>query len=100
MAQTKQLEKKIPDTSGLFEKTDYKAKITEIENKMPSISGLATNAALTVVEDKIPDDKIPKKQIKTQKLPKLKGNLLVIIMANILVLQNLLRFQQKFLVQD
>ena len=28
-------------------------KITEIENKIPSISGLATDAALTAVENKI-----------------------------------------------
>ena len=30
-------------------------KITEIETKIPSISGLATNAALTAVEKKIPN---------------------------------------------
>ena len=35
--------------------TDYNAKITEIESKIPSISGLATNSALTTVENKIPD---------------------------------------------
>ena len=29
-------------------------KITEIEGKIPSITGLATNAALTAVENKIP----------------------------------------------
>ena len=32
--------------------------MTEIEGKIPSISGLATNAALTTVENKIPDVKI------------------------------------------
>ena len=37
------LESEIPDTSGLI-KTDYNAKITEIEGKTPNISGLATNA--------------------------------------------------------
>ena len=42
----------------LLKKTDYKAKMTEIEGKIPSISGLATNAALTTVENKIPDVKI------------------------------------------
>ena len=36
-------------------KTDYSAKITEIESKIPSTSGLATNSALTAVENKIPD---------------------------------------------
>ena len=55
MKQTKQLENKIPDTSGLVKKTDYNAKITEIEDKMPRIRGLATNALLTTVENKIPN---------------------------------------------
>ena len=55
MTQTKQLENKIPDTSGLVKKTDCNAKITEIEGKMPRISGLATNALLTTVENKIPN---------------------------------------------
>ena len=45
----------IPDTSGLAKKRDYNAKITEIENKIPSISGLATTYILNVVENKIPD---------------------------------------------
>ena len=47
--------KKITDTSGIIKKTDYNAKIPEIEGKIPSISGLATNAALTAVENKITD---------------------------------------------
>ena len=36
-------------------KADFNCKITEVENKIPSISGLAPNSALTVVENKIPD---------------------------------------------
>ena len=36
-------------------KTDYNTKITEIEGKIASISGLATSAALTAVEHKILD---------------------------------------------
>ena len=36
-------------------KKDYNAKIYEIEDKIPSITGLATTAALTAVENKIPD---------------------------------------------
>ena len=36
-------------------KTDLNAKITEIESKIPSITGLATNSALTAVKNKIPD---------------------------------------------
>ena len=49
------MENRIPNTSGLVKKTDYNPKITEIENKIPSISGLATNSALPAVEDKIPN---------------------------------------------
>ena len=47
--------KKVPDTSGLVKKTDYNSKISEIESKIPSTSALATNSALTAVENKIPD---------------------------------------------
>ena len=39
----------------LLKKTDYNTKITEIEGKIPSISGLAINDVLTAVENKIPN---------------------------------------------
>ena len=55
MTHIKKLENKIPDTSGLVKGLDCNAKATEQENTIPSISGLATNAALTVVENKIPN---------------------------------------------
>ena len=50
------MDTKIPDTNGLVTKTDYSSKITEIESKIPitGITGLATNSALTAVENKIP----------------------------------------------
>ena len=48
------LEKKSLDTSGLVKKTDN-AKITEIENKIPSISRVATNFVLTALENEIPN---------------------------------------------
>ena len=54
-ADKSKIENKIPDTSDLVKKTDCNAKITKIEGKIPSISGLATNAALTAVENKIPN---------------------------------------------
>ena len=38
-----------------FWKADYSAKVSEIEAKMPSISCLAADSALTAVENKIPD---------------------------------------------
>ena len=36
-------------------KTDSNVKTTEIEGKIPSITGLATNSALTAVQNKISD---------------------------------------------
>ena len=92
------LEKEIPDTSGRNKKTDYNTKITEIENKIPSISGLATNSALATVEDKIPNIicLVKKNKSITQKLLKLKKNLRIIIMANILLLQSLEANCRKF----
>ena len=48
-------DKKLPDKSELIKKTDLNTKITEIESKIPSITGLATNLVLTAVENKIPD---------------------------------------------
>ena len=54
-AEKTDLEYEIPVTSELAKNTDYNTKITEIENKIASISGLITNSALPVVEDKIPN---------------------------------------------
>ena len=48
----------------LLKKTDYNAKISEIGNKISNNSGLATNSALTSVENKIPNvSNLVKKQI-------------------------------------
>ena len=38
----------------LLKKTNYNTKITELENKIPDISNLATKTALTAIENKIP----------------------------------------------
>ena len=40
--------------SGLVKKANYNTKITEVENKIPGISNLATKTALTSIENKIP----------------------------------------------
>ena len=47
--------KKIADRSDLAKTADLHVKITEIEAKIPSITGAATNPALTAAENKIPD---------------------------------------------
>ena len=38
---------------NLIKKTNYNTKITELENKIPDISNLATKATLTTLENKI-----------------------------------------------
>ena len=43
------------DTSKFILKSDYDADKTELENKIPNISNLATKAALNKIENKIPD---------------------------------------------
>ena len=49
------LENKIHDHSGLVQKTDHDAKITEIEGKIPDVTNLATKTALTTIENETPD---------------------------------------------
>ena len=39
----------------MVKKTDFNAKITEVEGKISSITGLATSSGLTAIENKIPD---------------------------------------------
>ena len=91
------LEKKISDADKKFLilvellKTYYNAKITEIQGKIPNISGLPTNSALTGLENKVGSvSNLPKKQIITQKLMKFKKKLLIMIMKSILMFQNLI----------
>ena len=83
---------KISDTIGPAKKADYNAKITEIEGKIPSISGLATNAALITVENKIPNiNGLVKKTDYDAKITEIeKRHLLIIIMINMLLLQSLI----------
>ena len=38
----------------MLKKTDYDAKLTELESKIPDVSILATKTALTAVENEIP----------------------------------------------
>ena len=93
--------KKIPDISGLIKKSVYKSKINEIESKTPSTSASATTSVLPAVENKISDvGSLVKKQIMMQTLVKFKRKLLIMIIINILLLQNLIIYQQNILLQD
>ena len=90
-AKIKNIEGKISDINNLATKSNLNTKINEVKNEIPSITGLATTSALTTVENKIPSiSNLVKKQIMIQKLLKLKRNLLIIIMINILLLLNLI----------
>ena len=53
-AKIKNIEDKIPDISNLASKTIFNTKINEVKNEIPSITGLATTFALPVVANKIP----------------------------------------------
>ena len=69
-----------------------KTKGTELENKIPDVSNLATANAVTAVENKIPSTSslVKKKQIMAQKLVSLKKSLLIMIMINMLLFRSLI----------
>ena len=92
-----ELEKKIPDVADFVKKV----KLTEVKNKIPLISNLATKTALTAIENKIPSvSNLVNKKTITQKLLKLKIDLVIRIMTNILLLQSLILWLQMFLMRD
>ena len=67
--------------------------MTEIEIKIPSISGLATTAALIVVQNKVAEvSNLIKRQVMTQKYQTLKLNMLLqVILINLLNILLLIR---------
>ena len=82
-----ELEKKIPNVTAFVKKT----KLIELENKIPDVSSLATKTALTAVKNEIPDvSNLVKQTDYNTKLQKLKVNLIIIIMINVLLLQSLI----------
>ena len=71
----------------LLKKANYNAKITEIENKIPDISNLATKTALIAIENKIPSaSNLVKKTGYNTKVTEIENKLNNIIMINILIL--------------
>ena len=86
-AKIKNTEDKIPDIIILATKSILNAKINEVKEEITKIINLAPTGSYTAVGNKIPS--VNNLTI-TQKLMKLKRNLLIIIMINILLLQNLI----------
>ena len=71
------------------------------EDKIPDITNLAPTVTLTAVENKILNvSNLLKKSDYNIKLIKLQRNLLIMIMINILLLQNLITKQCKFILHD
>ena len=86
--------KKKTDTSKLVRKSDYNAKVSQIEGKILSINGLATTSVLTAVENKVPSvNNLFKKTDYDTKITETKKNLLISTMTNILQLQILILLQ-------
>ena len=54
-AKIKSIEDKIPDVTNLATNATLNAKINEVKNEIPSITNLATKTALTAVENKRPN---------------------------------------------
>ena len=82
-----ELENTFPNVTDFVKDT----KITELENKIPDISNLATKTALTTAESKTPSvSNLVTKQTITLKIQKLKINLMIIIMINILLIHSLI----------
>ena len=70
--------------------SDYNAKVSRTEGKIPSISGLATTFVLTAVESKITSvSNLVEKTVYDTKPSELEKNLQTINMTNILLLQSL-----------
>ena len=51
----KYIEDKIPDITNLATNASLNAKINEVKGAIPNITNLATNTTLTAVESKIPN---------------------------------------------
>ena len=85
----------------MVKKTDFNTKVTEIEGKIPSITGLATNSELTAVENEILDvSSLVKKTDYNAKISDIEKKITDIIMTNTLLLQNLILWQQALLMKD
>ena len=73
--------------------TDFvkEAKLTELENKIPDISNLATEIALTTAENKMPDvSNLVEKTDYNTKVTEIEKNLMTIIMKNRLTRKSLI----------
>ena len=62
-AKINNIEDKITDITNLATKTTLNAKINEVKAEIPNINNLATTIALTAVENEIPNVRIQSKKL-------------------------------------
>ena len=87
--------------NDVVKKDGYNAKMKNIEDKIRNITNLATNSAVTAVENKILSvSNLVKKTEYNTKINEIEKKLLIIIMINILLLQNLIGLRQRCLIYD
>ena len=93
-AKIKNIEDKIPDITNLATNASLNTKINEVKREVRNIINLPTTNYLTAVENKVPIvGNLIKKTDHTDQL-------LIIIMTNKLLLLNLISLCQKCLIQD
>ena len=87
-AKIKNIEDQIPDVANVATNASGNAKTNEVKGEIPNITNLATTTALIAVENNYLMLIIWSKKLTTiQKLMKLKRVLLIMIMINILLVQ-------------
>ena len=84
------IEDELPDISNLARKTTLDATINEVKGKIPNITNLVATISLTKKIKYLMLVLQSKRLTITQKLVKLKRQLLIMVMINILLLQNLI----------
>ena len=91
----------MPSITILATESTLNVKVDRIKGKIPNITNLATKTALNNTENKILSVRnLVKKTHYDTKINELKIKLLIIMMINVLLIQNLIRYHQKMLLQD
>ena len=92
-AKIKNIEDKIPDITNLATKTILNIKINEVINEIPIISNLGTTSALTAVENEIRNvSNLVKRTDYDTKVNEIENKKMqIMLMINLLLLLNLIR---------
>ena len=96
-AKINEIKGELRNINNLATNASLNAKIDVVKGEIADITNLATTSVLTAVENKIPSvyNLVKKKLTIRQKLMKLKRNLVMIVMINILFLHNFNKFAKE-----